>query len=129
MDLLVFFLGGFVFFVALLKRELLVEDGSFKVIRGVSVALFLAGVILHFLTIGRETPSGALLASLISLYFFRIARILFVKRFHREPIDTFLIWSKGLAPDRLFNITFFILVAFIWMSSAILTNELTKVGF
>jgi hypothetical protein len=102
------FIGGFVIFTALFRRALLIQKKGFRIILGISVILFLTGLILHFIEAGRDSNSGALLCPLINLGQFRLYRKVFIKYVKREPKDTFLNFSKGLGRDRLFNILFFV---------------------
>src|SRR5712664_2912063 len=97
------FTGMFVSIIALFKRELLVQKGSFRIILGASIALFVCSFGLHIAERNPGSFSGALLAPLLSLGLYRFYRVLFVKRVHREPRDTFLDWKSGLRGDRLFN--------------------------
>lgn len=117
------------FFVALFKRELLIEKESFRLILGISIALFLAGLMLHFTEAGRDSSSGALLAPLLSLGLFRLCRKIFLKRYGREPRDTFFVWEAGLAADRFFNIAYFSLAGWLWMLAAIGMIELAKASW
>lgn len=116
-------------FVFLFKRELLIEKESFRLILGVSIALFLVGVALHFTEAGQDSPSGALVHPLISLWLFRLFRRVFVMRFKHEPRDTFFNWENGLGADRLFNIVYFGIVGCLWMLIPFGMNELAKIGW
>jgi hypothetical protein len=108
-----FVIGGFVMYTFLLKRELLVQKISFRVILSASIILFLAGLVdlaLYFMERGRYFVSGALLSPLITLAQYRLSHRVFLKYVKREPKDTFLNYSgKDLGKDRLFNIFYFVL--------------------
>lgn len=91
MDYLVYTSGLFVPIVELFKRELLIETASFRVILIISVILFIVGIALHFTQIGRNSSSGALLTSLMSLGIYRLLRKIFMERFRHEPRDTWFI--------------------------------------
>lgn len=129
MDAFYFSIGGFVWVIALFKRELLVEKEGFRIILGVSITLFLAGLILHFTVAGQQSGAGALLAPLLSLGMFRLCRRLFLKRFNREPRDTWLNWSEGMGADRVFNIVYFVSTLWLLMFTTIGMMELAKVGW
>jgi hypothetical protein len=108
-----FAIGGIVLYTFLMKRELLVQKRSFRIILSVSIILFLAGIVdlaLYFKNRERYFVSGALLCPLITLAQYRLCRRVFLKYVKREPKDTFLNYSrKDLGPDRLFNILYFVL--------------------
>jgi hypothetical protein len=108
-----FAIGGIVMYVFLLKRELLVQKRSFRIILSVSIILFLAGMVdlaLYFMGRERYFVSGALLCPLITLAQYRLCRRVFLKYVKREPKDTFLNYSgEDMGQDRLFNILYFAL--------------------
>src|ERR1051326_218164 len=56
--------GLFVSIIALWTRELLAQRESFRIILGISVILFLVGLMLHFAEADRDSSSGALLAQI-----------------------------------------------------------------
>ena len=72
MSAIYFSIGGLVFAIGIFNRDLLVRKESFRIILGVSVVLFLAGLIIHFTTPARYFGSGALLAPLLSLALFHL---------------------------------------------------------
>ena len=113
-----FSIGGLVWAIALLKRELLVRIVSFRLIFGISVVLFLIALTLYFTNAVGDAYYGALLSPLVSLTLFRAFRRLFIWRYQREPRDTFFRWEEGLDADRIFNIVFFVLTGLLWMLSA-----------
>lgn len=119
----------FVVIIALFKRDLLIQKESFRVIMAISIILFAAGWLLHFTETGRAAPSGALLAPLLSLGLYRILRKIFVRRFQREPRDTYMNWSPGLAWDRLFNMLYFAGSAWLLLSALIGMRALVKAGW
>ena len=104
-------IGMFVIYTFLMKRELLIQKGSFRIILLISVILFLAGLVdlaLYFMGMERYFLSGALLCPLITLAQYRLSRRVFLKYVKREPKDTFLVWrGEDLGKDRLFNILYF----------------------
>jgi hypothetical protein len=102
MNPIYFSIGGLVFAVAMFKRELLIQKQSLRILLGLSIALFLAGLILHFRAPGQHPGSGALLCPLLSLGLFHLVRRLFLLLFEREPKDTWLNWQPGLGADRIF---------------------------
>jgi hypothetical protein len=121
MDFFYIVIGAFVVYTALMKRELLVQERSFRIILLVSVILFLAGLVdlaLFFTGGSRYFVSGALLCPLITLVYYRLSRKVFLKYVKREPKDTSFVSSeKDLEMDMLFNIQYltlaFVMVAFI----------------
>jgi hypothetical protein len=129
MDPICFCIGGLVFAVGIFKRELLIRKAPFKIMFGISAALFIAGIMLHFTEVGRSSTCGALLSPLLSLGLFRLCRRIFLKRYQREPKDTWLDWSSGLGPDRIFNLVYFVTAGWLWMSITIAMLELSKAGW
>jgi hypothetical protein len=113
MDYVYVLIGLFVVFIVLFERDLLAEPATFKIIFGASSAMFLAGLVVLYTERGKFSMSGALLYPLISLGLYRLSRWYFMRRFNREPQDTFMHWSQGMAEDRLFNISYF--VAAFWL--------------
>jgi hypothetical protein len=113
MDYVYLAIGGFVIYTALMKRELLIQKGSFRIILLISVIMFLAGLVdvaLYLVRGERYFVSGALLCPLITLAQYRLSRRVFLKYVKREPKDAFFNWSGGnLGKDRLFNILYFTL--------------------
>jgi len=111
MKYIYFVIGGFVIYTFLLKRELLVQKISFRVILSASIILFLVGLVdlaLFFMDKGRYFVSGALMCPLITLAQYRLCRRVFLKYVKREPKETFLVYSgKDLGKDRIFNILYF----------------------
>ncbi len=124
-----FALGGLVFAIAIFRRELLIRTESFRIILIVSVGLFFTGLALHLTNPGRNSTSGALLCPLFSLGLYRLCYRVFVMRLKREPRDTFFNWDKGMGADRVFNIVYFVLTAWLWMLTAISMEELAKAGW
>lgn len=129
MDYLFIFTGGFVIWTFIFKRELLIRNKSFMPILGISVVLFLVGVVFHSAGAYRNSFCGALLSPLISLGLFRLCRVIFVRRFNREPKDTYLIWDKGLGVDRVFNIVYLSIAGLCLMLVTIGNLELAKAGW
>ena len=121
--------GMFVIIIALWKRELLIQKESSRIILGVSVALFLAGLVLHFIEADRDSSSGALLTPLMSLGLYRLCRKFFIKRLKHEPMDTYLNWQSGLGADRLFNIAFFGLSFWLFLLTTIGMMKLARAGW
>lgn len=114
MNPLLFSVGGLVFVIGIFKRELLVQRNSFMIILAISVALFLAGLVLHFAYNGLYPGSGALLSPLVSLALYRCFFGIFVATYGRQPLDTWLDWREGMAPDRIFNILYFVTAGASW---------------
>ena len=129
MDPIYFAIGGFVVFIFIFKMELLILKESFRIILYISVALFLAGLVLHFTEAGRYPTSGALICPLMSLGLFRLCRKLFLMWFKHEPRDTFLNWEAGLGEDRLFNIIYFAVAGAVWMLVPFGMQQLSKAGW
>jgi hypothetical protein len=128
LDLLIYLVGGFVLGVFIIKRELLTRRDSFRLILGASVLMFLAGLTLHFTAPEWAPACGALLAPLPSLGLFRLLHHYFLKRYKREPVDTWLNWSTGDGADRLFNVAYGVLAAWIWIFTAVIMDTLTGTG-
>jgi hypothetical protein len=129
MDYIYVFGGMFVSIIALFNRELLVQKTSFRIILGISVALFAAGLLLHFIEADPKSFCGALLTPLLSLGLYLICRRLFLSRVRHEPKDTYLDWAPGVAADRLFNIIYFGSAVWIELLTMGAMMELTKVGW
>ena len=115
--------------VAFLRRDMLTERRPFRIISGVSTALFLTSLVLHFTDIGRHTASGALFVPLLTLGLFHLCRERFIKRYKREPKDTFLDWGGGLAADRLFNVVYFVSASWLWMLVPFIMKQLAEAGW
>jgi hypothetical protein len=128
MEYLYILAGMFVSIIAFLKRELLVKQTSFRIILGVSAALFVAGSVLHFIDPDPYSPCGALLAPLLSLGVYRLYRKLFLLRAQHEPKDTSLNWAAGLGADRIFNIAYFGSAIWIELLTMGAMMELAKAG-
>jgi hypothetical protein len=122
-------IGLSVTILAFFRRDLLTKKESFTVILAISIMLSAIGLLLHFTEAGRIAPSGALLAPLMSLGLYRILRKIFLLRFHREPRDTYLDWTPGLAGDRVFNILYFAGSAWLLLSAMIGMRVLSKAGW
>jgi hypothetical protein len=106
-------IGACVVYAIFFRRELLIEERSFKIFLVLSIILFLLGLVtiaLYFMGFQKIlSPPGALLCPLITLAQFRLSRRVFLKYVGREPKDTSFVWStKGLGPDILFNLLYFI---------------------
>jgi hypothetical protein len=99
--------------IVMFRRELLVAQSTSRIILIASAILFGTGLLLHFTDIGRDSPSGALLTRLFSYGLFRCLRKIFLRRFRREPMDTYLDMRSKLAWDRAFNV-FFLLYLGSW---------------
>jgi hypothetical protein len=129
MDYVYVFVGMFVSIIALFKRELLVQKASFRIVLGISVALFLVGFLVHFVETDPTSFCGALLTPLLSLGLYRFSRRLFLQRVRHEPKDTYLNWAPGLAAGRLFNIFYF--GSAVWIELLTLGGmiELAKAGW
>ena len=123
-----FFASALVLSIAWFKMELLILRKSLVVIFGLSASLFLIGAILFFAG-SRSYLTGALLCPLLSLGLFRLFRRIFLSCCDREPRDTLLNWSSGLAADRLFNVLYFMLGSLIIVFVPILIKQLGEAGW
>lgn len=112
MDYLYFAIGGFVIYTALMKRDLLSHERSFRAILLISIVLFIVGLadmILYIYSNQRYFVSGAFLCPLVTLIQYHFSRKVFLKYVKREPKDTFFIYEgNDLGKDRLFNLLYFI---------------------
>ena len=129
MDGIYIFTGLIVHFIALFRRELLIQKESFRIILGITVVLFIVGLVLHFTDVRSHSASGALFCPLPSLLLFRLFRLWFIKRFKHEPQDTLFRWDAVPIPDRVFDFTYFVLTAFLGMLVIIGSQALTKAGW
>jgi len=129
MDYLYVFGGMFVSVIALFKRELLIKKESFTIILVLSIVVFFVGVVLHFTERDPNSSCGALLTPLMSLGLYHLCRKGFLRRFEREPRDTFLDWQSGLAADRLFNIAYFASAFWLELLTAGGMMKLAKAGW
>jgi hypothetical protein len=119
-----FSVGGLVFAILVFKRELLVRRASFVVILVATSVLFALGIILLISAHNKSSAVEALLVPLLSLLAYRLARALFVRSTGREPQDTYLNWSRGLASDRVFNILFVAVAGFIWIFTPLVIGKI-----
>ena len=119
MDLVSFAIAGLVLAVVFFRRELVIERRSRKLILGISITLFVAAIFLSLFKRSMPTLFPSLMNPLVSLGLFLLMRKLFLRWKHREPVDTFFDWRRGLAADRLFNVLYFTLGTFLmfllWM--------------
>ena len=113
MDIVWLATAGFVLTIVYFGRDLLIQRGSRKIVFGVSLALFVAAIVLTIFMWSTPTLFPSLMGPLVSLGLFLLMRKLFVRWKHREPIDTFFDWRPGLAADRWFNILYFTLGPFL----------------
>lgn len=107
MDKVYLALGGFVIMVAFFKRELLFEPESHRILLGIAAVMFVVGAVLVFGRLQPNVGAGALMNPLFSIGLFWLMRKLFRRRYGRDPRDTFLDWTPGMAADRFFNIIYF----------------------
>ena len=128
MEPVYFFSGGLILIIFLIKRELLIGDSRF-IILILAVAMFLAGIALHFTASGRDSASAAFVCPLITLGVFQIARRMFYTKVKREPSDTFLNFKRGIGADAVFNVIFATLAALIWIFVPLLMHRLAKAGW
>jgi uncharacterized membrane protein len=119
-----FSVGGLVFAIFVFKRELLVRRASVVVILVATTVLFALGIILLISAHNKSSAVGALFVPLLSLLAYRLARALFVRSMGREPQDTYLNWSRGLASDRVFNILFVTIAGFIWIFTPLIIGKI-----
>ena len=115
MNLLPFLAGGLVVAIFIFRRDLLIQPSSFKIILAISSSLFVLGLSLHLLVPEKYPGSGAFLAPFLTLALYRFTRLIFKRRFGREPRDTYLDWREGMGADRFFNIIYFSLAILIWV--------------
>jgi hypothetical protein len=115
--------------IAALKRELLIQKRSFRIVLALTTVLFLGGVLLHLLGATANSLAGALLTPLPSLLIFRIGRRIFIRRYKREPADTSFNWANGLTADRFFNILYFISSVWLELLMMGITINLARAGW
>ena len=121
------FAGMSVLIIFWFHREWLIAETSYQVVKGLSIILFLAGVIALILvatgppTSEKQIP-GTLLCPLLHLGIFRAGLKVFNRRFGRDPEDTWKKLDPNLKWDGIFNTAFFLLA----MGSLVLFAELTK---
>src|SRR5678815_2536838 len=115
MDFVWIIIGGFVLFIGLGVREWLFDRQTRVFIFCVSAALLVASLILTACTYKSPALFPSLLNPSVSLGLFVVMHKGFVRWQKRDPKDTFMDWRRGLAPDRLFNILFFMLGIALWM--------------
>jgi len=121
-------LGAFVLSIAWFRMDLLINAKSFLIILSISTILFLIGVALYFLY-GYSYLIGALLCPLLTVALFHFLRKVFLRLVGREPRDTLLDWTPGIAADRFFNVLYFMLGTLILIFVPILVRRLTSLGF
>ena len=129
MDFGFIFGGMFVIWIALFKRELLVDRETVPTIVAIAIGLFIVGIFFHFTASGRESASGALLWPILSFGWYRLTRRVFLRMAGHEPKDTSHNWTPGLAADRFFNIIFFTSSLVGGMLFTIGMQELAKRGW
>ena len=99
-------IAGCGIFVALSMRELLFDRKTRAVIFCVAAVLGGAGLIITAFTWKKPALFPSLLNPLVSLGLFVAMHRAFERWQGRDPVDTFMNWKSGLAPDRLFNILY-----------------------
>ena len=114
MNVIWFIIGGFVLAIAFWTRKWLFDRDTRAVIFCISAVLLVAGLILTAFTYEKPALFPSLLNPLVSLGLFVVMHKGFVRWQQRDPIDTFMDWRSGLAPDRLFNILYFVLGIALW---------------
>lgn len=107
MDMVWFAASGSVLTIAFFARELLIEHKSRKIIFAVTLAMFVTAMLLPLFTRDKLILYPSLMNPLVSLGLFLLMHKLFVRWTNRDPVDTFMDWTKGLGPDRWFNILYF----------------------
>jgi hypothetical protein len=122
MDVVWIIIGGFVLFIGLSVRAWLFDRQTRAVIFGVTAALLVAGLILTAATYKSPALFPSLLNPSVSLGLFVVMHKGFVRWQKRDPIDTFMDWRRGLAPDRLFNILYLTLGLALWMLLCVAAN-------
>ncbi|MGH9928377.1 MAG: hypothetical protein ACREA9_04005 [Pyrinomonadaceae bacterium] len=128
-DVYYFCVGFSVFAIFGLKLELLLQEVTFKIMLAIAGAAFVAGVVIHFTDEASHSAAGALFAPLPTLGYFWLLRKLFLKWAHREPIDTAMNWTPGLAKDRALAFAFLFGAMFIIFVTIIGGESLAKVGW
>ncbi len=122
MDVVWIIIGSFGLFIAFGKRDLLFERETRAIIFCVAAALFVAAVVITGFTYKSPALFPSLVNPLVSLGLFVVMHKGFVHWQQRNPIDTFMDWRRGLAPDRLFNILYFTLGFVLWMLLYVAAN-------
>jgi hypothetical protein len=96
-------------------------------ILGISIVLFIVGLVLHLKDVDQDSASNALLTPLSSLLIFRAYRRLFIICFKHEPRDTFNDWNPDKGEDRVFNILYVVsVVCLLYLSFGV--DSLTRFG-
>lgn len=123
MDKIYFALGSFVICIAFFKRQLLFAPESHRIVLGIAATMFVVGAVLVFGRLQPNSAAGALMNPIISIGLFSVMRKLFRWQFDRDPRDTFLNWTPGMAADRFFNISYFF---FAWVCLALVAAGVEK---
>jgi hypothetical protein len=83
-------------------------------------ALIALASVLAAIGISRSVVGGlgvvgiaASMTPLCQLLLFRFEYSLFVSHYGREPIDVAMVWQRGLASDRWFSISYYLLAIFL----------------
>src|ERR1043166_63158 len=104
-NIIYIFLGLTVVGIFTFKPDVLIRETTFKIVALLCATEFLVGIVLHF-TSQAHSASGALLAPLPTLGYFRVCLKQFLRFMHREPVDVAYNWSPGLFKDRVFAFAF-----------------------
>lgn len=108
MDLGYIFIGLFVNIIFLFRIDWLIRRESYRIALGLSIALFIIGITVHYTNSNQFSASRALFAPLVSILIFRLLRKLFVMRLKREPQNAAYNSQSGLLWDRLFAMLYWI---------------------
>lgn len=114
-------IAGFVWAIAFFDRRLLIKRESRETIFIISLALFVAAIVVPIFKLGEPVLFPSLMNPLLSLGLFLLLRKLFIRWKKREPLDTFMDWRRDLTADRLFNVLYFslatLLMGLLWMGA------------
>lgn len=111
-DLIIVFIGLFIQFIFLFKRELLV-DNQYKIwIWLISIVLFILGYLLSKLDLNVKTLP-CLMVPLLAYGIYRLQYSIFKYFFKTEPVDTYHSTDIKLMKSGIFNFIFWFLGTFI----------------
>lgn len=90
------------------------NDGrSWRVLIWAASLLAATGISLFMSSRMGAEGAVAAAAPLYQLLLFRLGYTVFVRHCRREPIDVAMVWQTGLALDRVFSISYFLLSVFV----------------
>jgi hypothetical protein len=128
-DIFYFGVGFFIIVIFGLKLDLLLDGVGFKIMLAIAGAALLVGIVIHFTAEAYDSSAGALFAPLPMLGYFWLLHRLFLKWTHREPIDTAMNFTPGLAKDRTFAFAFILGSMFIIFVAIFGAEALAKAGW